>query len=54
MSLFLFPTNYGTSAAGVTVRELPIAKHKSAFYPYSNDRFISYYGRFYPKLMIES
>jgi len=54
ISFPFFPTCFGTSAAGVTVNELPIAKHKSAFYASSNERLISYYGRFYPKFMIES
>lgn len=49
-----FPTIYGTSAAGVTVSELPIAKHKSAAYPSSNDLLISYSGKFSPKFIIES
>lgn len=33
-----WPTVFGISAAGVTVKELPIVKHTSAFYAYSNDR----------------
>lgn len=48
------PTVFGMSAAGVTVSELPIAKQTSAKSPSLKDRFNSYYGKFYPKLMIES
>ncbi len=32
-----FPTNLGMSEAGLTVKELPIAMHKSDILAYSND-----------------
>jgi hypothetical protein len=51
---FLFPTKAGISAAGVTLNEDPIAKHKSAFSAYSNPSLISLSGKFSPKLMILS
>lgn len=47
-------TSLGISAAGVTVRELPIARQTSAFAASSKDLCSSYSGKFYPKLIIES
>ena len=44
----------GMLEAGKTERELPIAKHRSAFAASSNDLFSYSLGRLYPKLMIES
>ena len=54
ISFPFLPTSRGTSAAGVTVKELPNAKQRSDLAASSNERLISYSGRFYPKLMIES
>jgi hypothetical protein len=54
INLPLFDTSFGMCAAGVTVSELPIARHRSAFAASSNDLLSSYSGRFYPKLIIES
>lgn len=52
---YLFsPTKAGISAAGVTLRELPKTKHKSAFLLFSNPLFNSFSGKFSPKFIILS
>ena len=42
------------SAAGVTVKELPIARHRSAFSEFPKPLSISFSERSSPKLMMES
>jgi len=51
---FLNPTLSGIFAAGVTLNELPIHKHKSATSAYLKPSSNSHSGRFSPKFIMES